>query len=38
MQVAPTILSVLGLNPAALEAVQAEGTAVLPGVGAQLGN
>jgi Type I phosphodiesterase / nucleotide pyrophosphatase len=38
MQVAPTILSVLGLNPAALEAVQAEGTAVLPGVSTQLGN
>jgi hypothetical protein len=37
-QVAPTILSALGLNPSALEAVQAEGTAVLPGVTGQLGN
>jgi hypothetical protein len=31
-QVAPTILSLLGLNPAALTAVQVEGTQVLPGV------
>jgi hypothetical protein len=31
-QVAPTILSVLGLNPTALEAVQEEGTKVLPGI------
>jgi hypothetical protein len=31
-QVAPTILSVLGLNPAALTAVQKEGTQVLPGI------
>jgi hypothetical protein len=38
MQVAPTILSALGLNPAALDAVQAEGTAVLSAVSAQLGN
>jgi arylsulfatase A-like enzyme len=38
MQVAPTILSALGLNPAALQAVQAEGTAVLSGVTGQLGN
>ena len=30
-QVAPTILKALGLNPAALYAVQMEGTAVLPG-------
>jgi hypothetical protein len=30
-QVAPTILKALGLNPAALYAVRAEGTAVLPG-------
>src|SRR5262249_54919743 len=32
-QVAPTILSLLGLNPAALTAVKAEGTPVLPGLG-----
>ncbi len=31
-QVAPTILSVLGLNPAALTAVRTEGTRVLPGL------
>jgi hypothetical protein len=31
-QVAPTILSVLGLNPAALTAVKIEGTRVLPGL------
>ncbi|MCL2515196.1 MAG: sulfatase-like hydrolase/transferase, partial [Microbacteriaceae bacterium] len=31
-QVAPTILSVLGLNPSALTAVKAEGTKVLPGL------
>ena len=31
-QVAPTILSVLGLNPAKLTAVKAEGTQVLPGL------
>ena len=31
-QVAPTILSLLGLNPAALTAVQVEGTQVLPGL------
>jgi hypothetical protein len=31
-QVAPTILSVLGLNPASLTAVQKEGTKVLPGL------
>ncbi len=30
MQVAPTILQALGLNPAALQAVQIEGTEVLP--------
>ena len=36
-QVAPTILKALGLNPNALEAVTAEGTQVLPEVGAQLG-
>jgi hypothetical protein len=32
-QVAPTILSRLGLNPAELTAVQTEGTRVLPGLG-----
>jgi hypothetical protein len=31
-QVAPTILKALGLNPAALDAVRAEGTPVLPAV------
>jgi hypothetical protein len=31
-QVAPTILQLLGLNPTALQAVQQEGTAVLPGL------
>jgi len=31
-QVAPTILKALGLNPTALDAVQAEGTSILPGV------
>src|SRR6202030_4153884 len=31
-QVAPTILSALGINPRALDAVRAEGTGVLPGV------
>jgi len=36
MQVAPTIIQALGLNPSSLDAVQAEGTAVLPEVGAQL--
>jgi hypothetical protein len=35
-QVAPTILLSLGLNPAALDAVRAEGTQVLPEVAAQL--
>jgi hypothetical protein len=35
-QVAPTILRALGMNPNLLDAVQQEGTAVLPGVGAQL--
>jgi len=34
--VAPTILQSLGLNPAALDAVRAEGTPVLPEVAAQL--
>ncbi len=32
-QVAPTILHLLGLDPNALEAVQQEGTKVLPGIG-----
>ena len=36
MQVAPTILEALGLDPAALDAVRAEGTAVLPEVARQL--
>ena len=36
-QVAPTILKALGLNPSALDAARAEGTAVLPEVAAQLG-
>jgi arylsulfatase A-like enzyme len=31
-QVAPTILNLLGLNPAALDAVRLEGTPVLPGL------
>ena len=35
-QVAPTIVKVLGLNPALLDAVKIEGTTVLPGVSAQL--
>jgi hypothetical protein len=34
-QVAPTILKALGLDPRALDAVRAEGTAVLPEVSAQ---
>jgi hypothetical protein len=34
-QVAPTILRLLGLNPGALQAVQREGTRVLPGIGQQ---
>ena len=32
-QVAPTILQLLGLDPRALQAVQIEGTQVLPGIG-----
>ena len=32
-QIAPTILQLLGLNPDKLQAVQAEGTRVLPGIG-----
>jgi hypothetical protein len=35
-QVAPTIVKALGLDPRALDAVKAEGTPVLPEVGAQL--
>jgi hypothetical protein len=35
-QVAPTIVKALGLDPVALDAVKAEGTPVLPEVGAQL--
>jgi hypothetical protein len=31
-QIAPTILQVLGLNPASLQSVQIEGTTVLPGL------
>jgi hypothetical protein len=31
-QIAPTILSLLGLNPSSLQAVQVEGTPVLPGI------
>jgi hypothetical protein len=37
-QVAPTILELLGLNPAALDAVRVEGTPVLPGVAFEEGN
>jgi hypothetical protein len=36
MQVAPTILDALGLDPRALDAVRIEGTAVLPEVDSQL--
>jgi arylsulfatase A-like enzyme len=32
-QVAPTVLSLLGLNPRTLDAVRIEGTQVLPGIG-----
>jgi hypothetical protein len=32
MQVAPTILSILGLDPNSLQAVQTEGTPILPGL------
>jgi hypothetical protein len=35
-QIAPTIVQALGLDPAALDAVQAEGTPVLPEVASQL--
>ncbi len=36
-QVAPTVLQLLGLDPAALKAVRIEGTEVLPGLGGQDG-
>jgi arylsulfatase A-like enzyme len=36
MQVAPTVLDALGLDPRALDAVRIEGTAVLPEVDSQL--
>jgi hypothetical protein len=36
IQGAPTMIQALGLNPAALDAVKAEGTPVLPEVAAQL--
>jgi len=32
-QVAPTIVQLLGLDPSSLQAVQQEGTQVLPGIG-----
>jgi hypothetical protein len=32
MQVAPTILQLVGLDPSALDAVRKEGTPVLPGL------
>ena len=35
MQVAPTILAVLGLNPDSLQSVRMEGTQVLPGFGGE---
>ena len=35
MQVAPTILQILGLDPNSLDAVQMEGTPVLPGLFSQ---
>jgi arylsulfatase A-like enzyme len=31
LQIAPTILQALGLNPGSLQSVQIEGTPVLPG-------
>ncbi|HWF50019.1 MAG TPA: hypothetical protein VG294_05165 [Solirubrobacteraceae bacterium] len=34
-QIAPTIMQLLGLNPGDLQAVQAEGTPVLPGISGQ---
>jgi hypothetical protein len=34
-QIAPSILTTLGLDPAALDAVRAEGTQVLPGFGGE---
>jgi arylsulfatase A-like enzyme len=38
MQVAPTVLQLLGLDPTSLDAVQIEGTQVLPGLFNQSGN
>ncbi len=38
MQVAPTILQLVGLDPSSLDAVQIEGTTVLPGLFSQSGN
>jgi hypothetical protein len=38
IQVAPTILKALQLDPASLEAVRKEGTAVLPGIRFNSGN
>jgi hypothetical protein len=32
LQVAPTVIKVLGLNPSQLDGVRLEGTGVLPGV------
>ncbi len=37
-QIAPSILQALGLNPQALQAVQREGTSLLPALGAALGS
>jgi hypothetical protein len=37
-QVAPTVLQLLGLSPNSLQAVQEEGTQVLPGIGNGNGN
>jgi phosphoglycerol transferase MdoB-like AlkP superfamily enzyme len=36
-QIAPTILELLGLPPGSLQAVQQEGTQVLPGLGIGIG-
>jgi hypothetical protein len=38
MQVAPTILQLLNLDPSSLDAVKIEGTPVLPGLFSQSGN
>jgi hypothetical protein len=37
MQVAPSILAALGLDPNSLQSVQVEGTQVLPGLGLDSG-